>query len=274
MSERASFIAETSGPVAVTVPHMDDEALGCGALLASLAGRRDVRLFFCGDGLGSFSRGFIRARGAESLKAERKQETLRAIAHLGVSPDQAVFADLKEWTFGRQSDALSGALDMWLDLIRPSVVLAPFRLDCHPDHLALNRAVRAWSARNPSTRLAEYFVYYRLRLLPGGDMRKLIRPDLLEGGSPGVFADAKERALREYATQTTVYDPAWAKPVLSDGFIQEAAMDAEHYLNSNSIPVGTWSWLQSGMRARLVHLIEPRLKRIKDSFGKQLRVTG
>lgn len=274
MSERASFIAETSGPVAVTVPHMDDEALGCGALLASLAGRRDVRLFFCGDGLGSFSRGFVRARGAEALKAERKQETLRAIAHLGVSPDRAAFADRTEWTFGRQFDALSGALGMWLDLIQPSVVLAPFRLDCHPDHLALNRAVRAWSARNPSTRLAEYFVYYRLRLLPGGDMRKLIRPDLLEGGDPGPFADAKARALREYVTQATVYDPAWAKPVLSDGFIRDAAADAEYYLNSTAIPAGNSAWMRHASRAKLVHQIEPRLKRVKDGFGKLFHSIG
>ena len=269
MSE-ARQLPDLHGPVAVTIPHMDDEVIGCGALLASIPDKRDVHFFFCGDGLGSFTSGFLRAYGREKLMALRKAEALSALAALGYANPDVTFADMEEWRYRQNQDQLRSHLNAWLDQVNPKVVLTPFRMDCHRDHLALSQIARDWVARRPDVLGLEYFVYFHLRLLPKGDMRRQIAPEYLFVADTRPFSALKKKALAAYVSQATLFDPAWVKPVLSDGFIQQVAHGEEVFFQTCKVQTGK-KWLMQPARTRLVHYLEPRLKKFKDLMGMRIQ---
>ncbi len=254
-------LAGISGPVAVVAPHMDDEVIGCGALLASLADRREpVHLFFAGEGLGSFAPGFVAGRGRDELIDMRRDEACKAAEGLGISGDRVTCGGFREWRFARDRDALRRGVHDWLDRVGPSIVLAPFRFDCHPDHTTISALTREWTDRHPDVSMLEYFVYHQLRLIPGGDMRGLIRPDFLFAGPGGAFAARKEQALRAYVSQVTTFDPARPGPVLDAAFMAGLAKDPELYLDAGGQPL---AWIMRRYRyAGLVSQWQFRLKLI------------
>ncbi|HMP89152.1 MAG TPA: PIG-L family deacetylase [Kiritimatiellia bacterium] len=252
-----------NGPVVITVPHMDDEVIGCGALLASIENRKNVHFFFCGDGLGSFTARFIKSFGREKLCALRKNEARAALSALGYDAPNIHFADLPEWKFHQQSDELKRKLENWLGKLNPSCVFTPFRMDCHQDHVTLSRLTRGWADRNNQVRSFEYFVYYRLRLLPQGDMRKQIDPSCLYEMDVAPFVQAKRNALLAYTSQASMFDPAWTKPVLSEAFIEDTAGGAEQFFALSDLR-GTEKWLNQPVRTQLVHYFEPKMKKFKD----------
>lgn len=263
-------LVDSRGPVAVIAPHMDDEVIGCGALLASLAARNEiVHLYFAGEGLGSFSPGFVAGRGFDDLIAVRRAEALKAAECLGIGAGLVTFGGFREWRFARDRDALRQGVHDWLDRVAPVIVLAPFRLDCHPDHTGLSALTRAWADRHPTVRVLEYFVYHHLRLIPGGDMRGLIRPDCLAAGPGGPFIARKEKALRAYVSQVTNYDPARPGPVLDDAFIAGMVKDPELYLDAGGQPLSRI--MRRHRYAKLVSNWQFRLKWIRHRLKGGMR---
>jgi len=249
---------------------MDDETIGCGAFLASLPRKDDIHFYFCGDGLGSFSSAFVEQYGMGKLKELRKQEARNALAALGIPSGHVYFADRPEWTFQAQREEINLSLTEWLNRTQPSVLLTTFRMDCHPDHLALSRITRAWAEGHPAVKLLEFFVYYQLRMLPGGDMRKLIKPSHLIA-SPSLEQSAtKENALRAYVSQTTRFEPEWARPVLDDTFIRRVVQGEELLLDSKSIRTDT-AWMRHQAYAYCVNYLEPWLKRLKHRSAGAIR---
>ncbi len=262
MMRQVQPLAGICGPVAVIAPHMDDEVIGCGALLASLAARNEsIHVFFAGEGLGSFSPRFVADRGRDRLIDMRYEEAITALGYLGVGPGAVTCGGFREWRFSSNRNALQARLDDWLNVVCPAVVLAPFRLDCHPDHTIIGRLAHSWVSKRADVRLLEYFVYHRLRLIPGGDMRGLIQSHYLRAHRDTSFCKQKEEALRAYVSQVTSIDPVRRIKVLDDAFIAAMVHDAECYLDAGGEP------LAKAMRhycfARQVSYWQFRLKRMR-----------
>ena len=118
----------------VLIPHPDDEALGCGGLLALLAKTNcDVHVILVTDGaggdVGNAEQAFI-----------RQKEFVKALTILGLNqePDMWKFPDGKISTHGGLAQAIEAAIE----LHAPSVVIAPWYNDWHSDHKAIGLAVR------------------------------------------------------------------------------------------------------------------------------------
>jgi LmbE family N-acetylglucosaminyl deacetylase len=123
--------------VLVVVPHPDDESLGCGGLIASLA--VTGRLFhtvFVTDGGASHpgSREWPRHRVA----AQREKEAAAALAHLGIGDHPRTFLRLRDAAmpelFSSDWRVAVANLSMIIATFLPELVLLPWRRDPHRDH--------------------------------------------------------------------------------------------------------------------------------------------
>ncbi len=128
----------------VLAPHADDEAIGCGALIAASAGAGlRPRIVFITDGAGSHpaSRSFARPRLAEL----REREAVCAAAILGVDFNDVSFLrqpDTATPTKGPAFDAAVAALAEIVAKASPAVIFAPWAADPHCDHLATHLMAR------------------------------------------------------------------------------------------------------------------------------------
>jgi LmbE family N-acetylglucosaminyl deacetylase len=251
------------GPLLVLAPHFDDEVLGCGGLLAGLADKGPVRVVIVCDGRGSA--GLSRpapAPGAPDIGAVRAAESRAALAALGVPVSAVSELGFPDGTLSSRGPELAAALERVMGEMKPRWVLAPFRFDRHPDHMALGRAALALDeVKAGRAALLEYFVYYRFRLFPGGDIRRIVKPELLQGRDLAELAFVKRRALDCFVTQTTRYFPWQGRPVLTEALLREVAAGPELFLSAPAgAPDGAvlkWpAWL-----VRLIVAVEPALKR-------------
>lgn len=250
----------------VLAPHMDDEALACGRLTAALADAgRAVHVLFASDGARSPS---VPAARVADLVAARAAEARCAAQALGYGPDRATFLALPDGALRRHLDDLThGVARAWAS-VRPATLLAPSRYDRHPDHLALRRAALACARNAPGrTALWEYFVYYRWRLLPGGDLRRLIRPELRVVPDTRAYAERKRGALACYRTQTTLYAAGQRRPILPPRRVDEVTLDEEVFVRWRP-EAGGGAVLSHGRAwVPVAHRVEPLLKAIKERAG-------
>lgn len=134
---------EQATRVLVFAPHPDDESIGCGGLIARLAGAGvPVRVVLVTDGGG--------AGGLEPGAAQvRQQEFRQALQRLGVH-DAALLGfvdgDLQP------SEALDDAIGHELQAFRPDWVLMPALADLHRDHRVLADSVRRMARRCDTVR--------------------------------------------------------------------------------------------------------------------------
>ncbi|MFD2236165.1 PIG-L deacetylase family protein [Aureimonas populi] len=130
-------LADTSGPVLVIAPHPDDEALGCGGLmaLAAQAGRR-VHTVFITDGGASHPHSASWSR--ERLAAQRAGEAREALARLGLGHEDASFLHLRDAdmpaTGTPERAAAARDLAAIVTQFAPGLALLPWRRDPHRDH--------------------------------------------------------------------------------------------------------------------------------------------
>jgi LmbE family N-acetylglucosaminyl deacetylase len=140
----------------------------------------------------------------------------------------------------------------------------PFRYDRHPDHLAVNRAVTAaYLAGAYDGSLTEYFVYYRWRLLPGGDLRRYVRPDGLVSVDIRSVAGRKREALACFASQTTRYYAWQTRPILTSGLLDEECRGPEVYLRFDASRAGAAVFTRAAPWIRIAHRLEPKLQKCK-----------
>jgi LmbE family N-acetylglucosaminyl deacetylase len=134
----------------VVAPHPDDEAIGCGGLLALWTGAgREAEVVFLSNGelgsteIRSATNEEDRARMKRSLAATRRSEAeaslklLGAVGHWLDGPDGALFL---------QEARLAAELAAKWTQAPPDVIAAPFPADRHPDHAVAARIVGAASA--------------------------------------------------------------------------------------------------------------------------------
>jgi LmbE family N-acetylglucosaminyl deacetylase len=101
----------------------------------------------------------------------------------------------------------------------------------HPDHVALNRAIRAVLRGSPNPPvLLEYFVYHRLRFVPGGDVRRALRPGRLLQVDTTPAVAAKRAALQCYVSQTTLAYPWQERPILTEDSLRRRCAEPECFL--------------------------------------------
>ena len=257
------------GRVLVCVPHMDDAVVGCGGVLAAAADKSSVRLVYCTDG-----RGTVRpderdaVRGTESdIGLIRMRETRKALNVLGYKPDQAEFLGHKEWKLADSSCELCDYLSAVITDFSPDVILVPSRYDKHCDHLTLNRELRRAVEQTCSTAdIFEYFVYYQWKLLPSGDIRDYIKPELLVAADIEAVSNRKRQALDCFESQTTVYYDWQHKPVLSEELLKRFADGPEVFMKVNAGARDRDVLRISPLIVRTLNRLEPFLKNTKEKI--------
>ena len=261
------------GRLLLTVPHMDDGVLACGGTLARLPEKERIHVVYATDGMASPAPVLPwRDSISPDLGRVRTEEARAALEHLGIPEHNVHFLDLPDGRLTRHRGELSRALAVLIARIEPDHVLTPFRYDRHPDHLALNRAVARVLCETGSTaELLEYFVYYRWRLLPGGDVRAFIRPELLFEVDVGPVSARKRAVLDLFRSQTTKFYPWQTRPNLTPELLDDVSRTPECFLRFDSSLPGAAVFVRWVPWIRLVHRLEPLLKKRKDQAVALLR---
>lgn len=191
-----------AGGLVVVAPHPDDESLGCGGLLAQARRHgRDIRIVVLSDGCGSHPNS--RLYPPERLRALREDETLRAVAALGLAPDQVRFLRLPDAGVPRDGPAArmaAGAVARAARDCAAAAVFVTWRHDPHCDHEAAAAIVALARPDLPGMRVYAYPVWgwalpaeTEVGPAPPRGLRLAVRE----------VREAKRRAIAAHASQTT-----------------------------------------------------------------------
>jgi LmbE family N-acetylglucosaminyl deacetylase len=262
---RTELPPEFQGTILLAVPHMDDCVLGSGGLLALLPDKARVHVCYATDGARSPAPLLPwRDRVPQDLVEIRRSEARAALTFLGVPAANIHHLDLPDSRLRHHMAELRHGMDRVIDATRPDCILAPFRYDRHPDHLAVHQAVSR-GVEGRDVQIMEYFVYQRWRLLPSGDVRTHIRPQHLVAVRIDAVSGRKRAALDLFRSQTTRFFDWQTRPVLSPQFLDDVSDGAEVFLRYDRslagpaifAPASRW-WI------RIAHRLEPALKKGKD----------
>lgn len=168
---RPAEFAATLGPTVVIAPHPDDEALGCGGLLALLhrAGQPTAAVLVSD---GRMSHPNSNTFSSEARQAVREAEFRHALTIIGADATEPLLLRLPDSRVPDTADAPGFAaavaqLREFLVQQQAATVLVPWRRDPHPDHRATAALVQAalGSMPQPPRRL-EYVVWAWERAAP------------------------------------------------------------------------------------------------------------
>jgi len=254
------------GKLIFTVPHMDDGVLACGGTIAKLPNKEQVHIIYATDGMRSPTPIIPwRDRISEDLGEVRMKEARGAMGSLGVPEENIYFLNLPEARLKSYTRALLGLLEELIEQIKPDHILTPFRYDRHPDHLALNRLLTTACHRGVyNAALTEYFVYYRWRLLPEGDVRKYINPQYLLKVNIEEVSAQKRAALDCFRSQTTKFYEWQTRPNLTPQLLEEVSGAPEYFLRYDESLPGPKIFSHAITWIRIAHKLEPFLKKKKD----------
>jgi LmbE family N-acetylglucosaminyl deacetylase len=260
-----------TGVVAVTIPHMDDEVLACGGTIARLPDKSLVHAIYATDGARSPAPLLPwRDTVTTDLRQVRMREAKRAMQHLGLPEHNVHFLGFPDGRLKRLGENLDSALDEIFRSIRPAHVLTPFRYDRHPDHIALNHSATRLCDR-VSIDLTEYFVYYRWRLLPQGDVRAYIDQSHLYAVNIESVSQQKRAALDLFESQTTVFFPWQTRPNLTPALLDDVSRSPEVFLRYDPSVSGAKIFVRMAPWIRVAHRLEPALKKRKDQVIELLK---
>lgn len=194
----------------VLAPHPDDETLGCGGLIASLAAMmRELAVVAVSDGERSHPASSPLARRLALL---RPAESEAALQCLGAHHAELLRARIPDGHVRRHRDELKAWL---LSQLRPTdIVFAPWRLDGHPDHEAVGE-VAAELEHEIGCKLVEVPIWGWHWAEPGSGSFPWARAHKLEFDAATEWK--KRRALRCYRSQ--VARDGEREPVLPPGVL-------------------------------------------------------
>ena len=204
-----TLLPAASGGALVLAPHPDDESLGCGGLLAALAGAgRPARVVVVSDGAASHPNS--RTHPPARLRALRRQETVAALAELGLGPECLAFLGLPDDGVPQAGAGFDAAVTAIAALARrdpvpPAAVFATWAYDTHPDHAATAAMGHAVAA-DLGCRSLSYPVWGLRFLHPAmGPAPAPSVPGPVRGARLDVAAqlDRKRRAVAAHRSQTT-----------------------------------------------------------------------
>ncbi|MVN76891.1 PIG-L family deacetylase [Hymenobacter sp. HMF4947] len=169
---RPASYAATLGPTVIVVPHPDDEALGCGGLLALLRQANvPVAAVLVSDG--SMSHPHSRDFSAVARRELRYAEFRHALAVLGIEEDDdnVLYLNLPDSQVPTPGQpGFAEATTHLADFIaakQAATVLVPWRRDPHPDHRATSQLTAAALSSLPQPpRRLEYVVWAWERATP------------------------------------------------------------------------------------------------------------
>jgi LmbE family N-acetylglucosaminyl deacetylase len=262
-----------SGTIAIVSPHMDDEALACGGLIAKLPDKNRIYIIYCTDGMKSPAP-IIPGSGEVSLELDkvRMQEATEAMSVLGIPEQNLNFLCLPDAQLSKNMPALQRTLREKLEQFSPKHIFVPFRYDRSPDHLAVNHAVVSDIEQGViQTQLVEYFVYHRWRLLPKRDIRKYVRLQFLYELDITDVAKQKRESLDCFVSQTTIYYPWQTRPILTPKLLDEECQYPEYFLIPNASLSGTAVFSNLVLWIQIAHRLEPVLLRWKYLFLSTLK---
>jgi LmbE family N-acetylglucosaminyl deacetylase len=178
--------------IAVVAPHMDDDVLGCGGLMALRArlGLPGPTIIYLSDG----TRGTPTLDRHPSLNATRKAESLESLKALGVNGAVRVFLDLPDNEI-KADKKTAGRLAEELARARPEWILANSPLDSHPDHRAASRLL-AMALEDPGIKKMRFSLCLYEIYSPWPLCRVL---DITEA------AKIKQQAIRAHASQLKLH---------------------------------------------------------------------
>jgi N-acetylglucosamine malate deacetylase 1 len=258
-------LGRLTGRIVIVAPHMDDEALACGGLIAKLPQEDKVHIIYVTDGMKSPAPILPgRDKILPDLGKIRMQESIEAMKLLGIPEQNLHFLCLPEAKLKKLLSSLKNLLRDKITTIAPEKIFVPFRYDRHPDHLAVNHAVVSELEQGTiRAELIEYFVYYRWRLLPKRDVRKYLKPQYLFQLNISDVAKRKRQALDCFTSQTTINYPWQTRPILTPKLLDEECANPEYFLVSNGSHSGTAVFSNLILWIRLAHRLEPILLRWK-----------
>jgi LmbE family N-acetylglucosaminyl deacetylase len=254
-----------SGMIVILAPHMDDEALACGGLIAKLPYKNRIHVIYATDGMKSPAP-IIAGRDeiSPNLGKIRMQESIEAMNKLGVSEQNLHFLCLPEAQLQQNILALREMAREKIKSISPQHIFIPFRYDRHLDHLAVNHVVTSDIDQGVlQAQLIEYFVYYRWRLMPKRDIRKYIKPQFLFRLDIADVTKQKRQALDCFRSQMTIYYSWQTRPILTSALLDEECQNPEYFLIAPAAPSGTAVFSNLILWIRLAHRLEPILLRWK-----------
>jgi LmbE family N-acetylglucosaminyl deacetylase len=257
------------GTIVIVAPHMDDEALACGGLIATLPQKDCIHLIYATDGTKSPAP-IVPGRDAvdPDLGEIRVRESMAAMRHLGVPEENLHFLRLPEAELKNHIPQLKNILIKTIREIGPDTLIIPFRFDRHPDHLAINQVVvEVLMDGLLQTKVIEYFIYYRSRLLPLRDIRKYIHPKHLIQLDIKDVAAQKRIALDEFTSQTTLFYDWQTRPILTPSLLDEECQNPEYFLLFDPTYQGAAVFTKAILWIRIAHRIEPYLQKWKYLAG-------
>lgn len=255
----------SSSTIVIVAPHMDDEALACGGLIAQLPNKDRIHLIYATDGMKSPAP-IIAGRDEISpdLGKIRMQESRDAMKLLEVPEQNLHFLCLPEAELQKNIASLRILVREKITSIAPQYVLVPFRYDRHLDHLAVNHVVVDDIKQVfIKVQLIEYFVYYRWRLMPKRDIRKYVKSQFLYRLDIASVSALKRRSLDCFTSQTTIYYPWMTRPILTQILLDEECQNPEYFLIAPASSSGTAVFAGPALWIRLAHRLEPILLRWK-----------
>jgi LmbE family N-acetylglucosaminyl deacetylase len=127
----------TARKILVIAPHPDDESLGCGGLINTLAGQgRSFHIVFVTDGGASHTGSHKWSR--QRLATRREQEAANALRHLGIGDQPRTFLRLRDAAmpsiFSVERRSAVAEMNSIIRSFRPDLILMPWRRDSHCDH--------------------------------------------------------------------------------------------------------------------------------------------
>jgi LmbE family N-acetylglucosaminyl deacetylase len=254
------------GKLVFTVPHMDDCVLACGGTIARLTNKERIHIIYASDGMASPAPILPWCDSVpEELGEVRMKEARDAMGSLGVPEENIHFLNLPEARLKSYTRALISLLDELIEQIKPDHILTPFRYDRHPDHLVLNRLLTNACHRGVyNASLIEYFVYYRWKLLPEGDVRKYINPQHLLKVNIEEVSEQKRAALDCFRSQTTRFYEWQTRPNLTPKLLEEVSGAPEFFIRYDASLPGPEIFSHAINWIRITHKLEPFLKKKKD----------
>jgi LmbE family N-acetylglucosaminyl deacetylase len=233
----------------VLAPHPDDETLGCGAtIMRKRRAGRDVRIVIVTDG-GQSSVSKVISEG--ELVAIRRRETIEAVRVLGVGEESLEFWSFRELQLEEERSFLEERLRAVIASFEPEEILIPAISDRHPDHHALNTAVRSvLDSSEIASAVYEYPIWTWPRFpwihrppnlvsalwhFVSDPIAGLLREPSLLVRTDGLL-EAKRRAIDVYRSQTTnlTGEPEWW--TFPDGFVDDFLRSHEIFFPVRDIP--------------------------------------
>jgi LmbE family N-acetylglucosaminyl deacetylase len=176
----------------VLAPHPDDEAIGCGGVVARhLRDGRRVHVVVATDG--------AEAGGSDADREAESRRGLDILAGNGNGHIELTFLRFPDRHLGDHLDSLADRIAAIVRATLPDLVLVPSPIEIHPDHVALANAFCTAVQRDPSL-----FAEAAVARVAFYEVSQPIRPNVLVDITP--FAEAKYSAIAAHGSQTTLHD--------------------------------------------------------------------